>query len=239
MRAEDELNEVRRLVREQDAYAACERVQARGTPEEIAAAYSRLVRELYFKARDIPAVIGLGRGGIHYCLAKDQESARVDPDASARLRGLAKEIAYNLGSFTWPGWDEPGIAIGPPELGAGMEAARLNLRLAVELKRGAVPMANAHWLLGAHFVAVEKHSEGAREFREAAGYARREEDVAVALMSEAYAALAGRLAKPGERDAAQKLKTAREALLQEGVRDGKFYADQIDTAERVFRRRDP
>lgn len=36
----------------------------------------------------------------------------------------AKGVIYNLALYTWPGWKEPGIAIGPGEIAQGLDAAK-------------------------------------------------------------------------------------------------------------------
>ena len=94
-------------------------------------------------------MIALARAGIHRALFEADRVPTADPDAAEALRGQAKTIAYDLGANLWPGWQDEGIVLTPADLTTGLEAARLNLRLAEQLGRPALPRCNAHWLLGA------------------------------------------------------------------------------------------
>ena len=49
--------------------------------------------------------------------------------------------------------------VGPTDELVGLEAAKLNLRLAVELSRGDLPLSRAYWVLGAQY-ARETHEDG-------------------------------------------------------------------------------
>jgi len=128
-------------------------------------------------------------------------------------------VAYNVGSFTWPGWGE-GPAIERHHLAAGLAAAKLNLELALGFERG---VASAGWLVGAHQLAAGRRSDAAASFRSAVDAA---EDRASELLFGGYVAIA-----EGE--------PMRDVLREElsGLEDGRFYLDQLDTAARVFARR--
>ena len=69
-----------------------------------------------------------------------------NPDLSISLIGHAKAISYNLASFSWLEWDEQRIELSVSDIAMELDAAKLNLRLAIKLKRGAGPMRKAHWL---------------------------------------------------------------------------------------------
>jgi hypothetical protein len=64
-----EIEEIRKLLRDGDSFAAAQRIQREGTPLEIGDRYDRIVRELYWKAKDLPAVVAVARAGIFYCLS--------------------------------------------------------------------------------------------------------------------------------------------------------------------------
>jgi hypothetical protein len=81
------------------------------------------------------------------------------------LRQRAKHLAYNAGSFTWPGWREAEIDPSPADLAFGMDCARLNLRLAIELNRPPMGLSKAHWLIGAHAMALGDFDLAAKEFQ--------------------------------------------------------------------------
>ena len=221
---------VRQALRMQDSYAATDLLEADGEPQAVAARYYRVLNDLYWKKHDLPALVVVGRAGIHYCLSRARGA---DEKTAAELRGMGKTIAYDLASFTWPGWAEPGIATTPADEALGFDAARTNLRLAVELKRGAEPLHNAHWALGAHQLGAGKFTEAVASFQKSAEYAREMKNHGAELMAEGYAALARLLS--GSDTAAAELRANAEALVKE--KDGEFYRDQIAAARKVFEAR--
>jgi hypothetical protein len=139
-------------------------VQREGDKREIAQRFDEFVHALYWKSKHVPAVISIARGGIHYCLTKMDGAA----DAEERLffGRQAKKIANNLGSYVWPGWDEPGIALSQGDVAAGLDAAKLRLRLAMELGDPPERLENAYWLLGAHLLAADDPSGALDHFRQ-------------------------------------------------------------------------
>lgn len=233
MQSEKLLPEVRETLRRADSYAAVELIERQGEPSRLAELYPQLVMDLYWKAKDVPATLAVARAGIQYCLTKARE-AGLDAKAAERFRGSAKSIAYNLASFTWPGWAEPGITLSPADVAAGFEAARLNLRLAVELKRGPGPLAAAHWMVGAHQLAAGRHAEAIEAFSRQEAMAREAKDRPNELLAQGFAGLT-RLAGNLDAEAgARSLKEAQAKLLGEKVEDGQFFVDQLETARRVF-----
>ncbi len=90
--------------------------------------------------------MGFGRAGVQLGLTEGRRVAGSNPDLSTSLIGHAKAISYNLASFSWPGWDEQEIELCVSDIAMELDAAKLNLRLTIELKRGAGPMRKAHWL---------------------------------------------------------------------------------------------
>ncbi len=229
------LNRIVELVRTEDSYAVAQYVEAQGNPSQVGELYDRLIMALYFTKKDLPGVTVTARAGIHYCLTKSAEEAGRDPMASEKFKGTAKTIAYNLASCTWSGWDEPGIRITPADLSMGLDAARLNLRLGRELKRGDAPMAAAHWMLGAHLLAAGDYAAAVREFDASAVRAREAKDTGSELLARGFAGMAKQI---GELDAAgeREYTAVRDELAAGKIKDGKFFADQLDTARKVFMR---
>jgi len=222
---------VQALLRTSDTYAVPELLEQEGEPKVIARRYFAVMNALYWKKRDLPATVVVARSGIHYCLSR----AKGAPEAEASdLRGIAKSMAYDLASFTWPGWNEPGITTSKSDEAVGLDAARLNLRLAVELKRGPDPMFNAHWALGAQLMAAGQLKEAAASFERSAEIARTSKNRGQELMATGYALLAQLISTPGPET--EKVFAANaQALVKE--KDGKFFQDQIATARRVFSER--
>src|SRR5580700_939631 len=140
------MNEILELLRAGDSFAVMEHIQRNGSPLEIADRYDSLVRELYWKAHNLPAVIVVGRAGIMYCLGQLLIPG-MPPEIADKMGHTAKGLAYNVGSFAWPGWEEPEIHSTPEEIAIGHDCAKLNLRLAIQLKRPPKAVSKAHWLL--------------------------------------------------------------------------------------------
>jgi hypothetical protein len=160
------LKEIQELLRAGDSFTAIEHIQREGTPSEIAARYQTLVKDLYWKAHDLAAVVVIGRAGIFYCLGQ-LLTAEVPGEPAQKIGDAAKEMAFNLASFCWPGWEEPGINPSDEELAFGRDCARLNLRLAIQLKRPPRGVSMAHWLIGAHALAARDFDLAAKEFERA------------------------------------------------------------------------
>jgi hypothetical protein len=170
----------------------------------------------YWKDKDLGEARRLMEQGI--ALAREQG-----------LKGEEKAMNYDLASFCWHGWDEPGIVIMTDDEAVGARAAEENLRLAQELERPAFPMSNAWWMVGAYRL-QEGNFEGAKE---AFGKCREFTDGIAArqLMADGYVEIAREFMEQNG-DLASICKELRSI---EG--DGPEYADQLETACRVFQRR--
>lgn len=216
------------LLRTGDSFAAAEHLEREGDARTVGKRYFGVMNALYWKKHDLPAVVTVARPGIHYCLSRARDAGEAE---AADLRGIAKSMAYDLASFTWIGWDEPGIRITAADEAAGLDAARLNLRLAVELKRGPEPMMNAHWVLGAQQLAHGQFQEATASFERAAEFARQDKNRGGELMCQGYGILS-RLLSGTDPGGEQALQANGEALVKE--KDGDFFRDQIATARRVL-----
>src|SRR4051812_49214197 len=89
---------------------------------------------------DLAKTVQLLRDGIARGMQED--------NPSEEILGVVKGMAYNLASFTWPGWNE--VAVSDEQMVIGRDAAKLNLDMATKLNRPPDKVAMAHWLLGAH-----------------------------------------------------------------------------------------
>ncbi len=230
----DQLHEIKRLLDESDSHAAADWIEAQGTPDVVVEHYRQASQWLYNEHRDVPGMIALSRSGIDFGLDEARRSAGTDPELAAKLKGTAKAMSFNLGSNTWPGWNDPGIVLSDSDLRVGLDAARLNLRLAVELQRGAEPLANAHWLLGAHELARGRYAAADAQFHTAAGHAAAAGKRDMELMLQGYQALTELLREPSAATARQAFEARIDDLQKTGNDDGKFYAGQLATARDVF-----
>ncbi len=188
---------------------------------DLSTAHERM-RAAYWERKDLGEAVHIARDAIK----RGQQVAEQepDPDRSGYLLGQVKGLAYDLGSFTWIGWDEPGIEIDESARAAGLDAARLNLALATKLGRGPDRMAAAHWLLGGQLLAAGDRVAAADAFRTAAAGAEQADEAGLRLLSRGFAALA--------RSDRSELDAVRAELAE--VPDGPLYVDQLDTADRVF-----
>lgn len=210
-----------------ETYAACREIESGRTPREAATFYHATAQALYHKRKDVRSMVALSRAGIHFALTEANRLAATDAEQAAALRGDAKTIAYDLGSNLWPGWQDEGIVLSPADLATGLEAARLNLQLAKELDRPALPRCNAHWLLGAHELARGATAAAREQF----ALARRQAEVAARpdyeWMCRGYGALAGLRCVPAPADAEREFTQAVAALRELKTDDASFFADQL------------
>lgn len=216
------------ILRTSDSYAVAEFLEQEGAPRAIARRYFGVMNALYWKKHDLPALMAVARPGIHYCLSRAKDAPEAE---AAELRGIAKSMAYDLASFTWPGWNDPGVSPKKADEAIGLDAARLNLRLAVELKRGAEPMFNAHWVLGAQQLAAGQFPEAIRSFEQSVEIARTAKNRGQELMATGYALVAKQLLAP---DAEMEKALTANAMALVKEKDGQFFQDQIATARQVF-----
>jgi hypothetical protein len=229
--AEELLAHVTQTVRRADRYAAIE-LLSKHDPQLAAEVYEKLQLDLYWKQKNLPAMVAFSQAGIQHCLT---EAGNATDNAVARsLRGAAKHLAYNLASFTWPGWNEAGIVITNSDLAVGLEAARLNVRLAEELDRPQKARANALWTLGAQQLAAGDYSQAGETFCRAKSHAEQADAAALVRMLEGYVLLSQSLAQPAGGN--RPFNSFVESLRADGSQEAKEYADQLSVAMSVFQK---
>jgi len=222
------VDEAIQILSEKDSSAAIEFLSA-GTDVAVSArAFDEAMRQLYWEQKDLDASVAIGRAGIQFCL----NAGRRGGCDSGMMRGLAKAIAYNLASFTWPGWDEPGIAVTRTHVVIGLDAARTNLRLAAELDKGSLAASRAYWIMAAHQLAAGETEAAFNGFQAGARHATAAGMPADELLNRGFGELVNLLVSPRGSGRAQLDDTL--ALLRE-MKDGKQFAEQLETAKRVFK----
>lgn len=203
--------------------------------DEHVQAFDQVLRNVYWEKKDLAGAIRIGQAGI----AQGEQLAAEFPEKAEKIMSQVKAIQYNLASFTWPGWDEPGIEISPEQVQLGLAAARENLRLAIELKKDAMPLSRACWMLGAQEIAVREYSSASDHFHQAEQFA--EQAVSrgeagpgsgEALLARGFAQLANLLAQPGDPDISAMLEETKINLIAQT--SGNFFVKQIEDAWRVF-----
>jgi len=225
------MESVIQIWKSKDLFAAIESLLLDSDLVKAAKSFVDLSHYLYWKEKNLPAFVLVSSAGISYAIGKASEMTEDEP-LSHELRGIAKGMSYDLGSFTWPGWDEPGIEIGPTDLQIGQEAARANLRLAQELQRGDLPLSRAYWLIGAHDLAAGDWTAARKSFELAENHAQAAGETVGALLNTAYQRLAEALADPVSEEKRTAVLQADEELGK--VEGGKDLQRQVLTALRVF-----
>lgn len=142
-----------------DPQSAFAWIQSLGTPSEVGEIYNQAVRQLYWLEKGARGLARVGNAGISFCLTQAEKLENIDPKAANEFKTQAKIIAYNLAANSWPGWGDEGVVIAKSDTEAGFEAALLNLKLALELKKPADKIAVAYWLLSAMQLALGNYPD--------------------------------------------------------------------------------
>jgi hypothetical protein len=117
-------------------------------------------------------------------------------------------------------------------LAIGLDAAKANMRLAIELKKGDVPLARAYWLLGAQFMAAGDLKQARAMFELSGPHAKAGNLPDEVALAEGYAYLADLLANPGSAAAREGLARCKETLKTS--KDADTYIGQLESAWKVF-----
>ena len=133
---------------------------------DVVKVFEDLLLDCYWKAKSVEQVAHFANAGIHYCLAQACEHDRAD-DSARELRFAAKRIATNAASFTWIGWDEPGIEISPEQMRDGIAFARYSVRQLHELDPTDAQLSFTYWYLGAHLISDGSYAEAQSIFEAA------------------------------------------------------------------------
>ena len=211
------------------AFALIAQLAAIGDLSEAAEAYRSSMRSAYWEDADIPTVTAMAYAGVAHLLAGAEA---VGGDAADGARYAAKGLMYDLASFTWPGWDQPGVEIAPSDATGGLAAARMNLMMAITLERGDLAESRAQWMLGAHLLTGGDHDGASLAFTESMAAAERAGASAEEALARAFRALTELDAEPDDGEDA--LQAALADLAR--VADGKAFIDQVTTARRVLGR---
>jgi hypothetical protein len=186
-------------------------------------------KHLYWKEKNIKAAVSALRAGIDFALphARRQSSEALRRD----LLGEAKGMSYDLASFCWPGWDEPGIEVTEEEIAEGERGAESNLELAIELSRSGAPLANAYWMVGAYLLARDNPKGALDSFAKFKEIAASSGDQGQFLLATGYESICSELLGEARDEHLQRLYVE---LTEKDPENGPFYADQLRTARRVF-----
>ena len=172
MTREEIYETVQSLAEEKDLNAASEFVLGLWEETDVVKAFEDLLLDCYWKAKSVDQVIHFANAAIHYCLAQACEYDE-DADSARELRFAAKRLATNAASFTWIGWDEPGVEISPEQMRHGIAFARYAVRQLHDLDPTDAQLAFTYWYLGAHLMAEGSYAEALAVFEAQETTARR------------------------------------------------------------------
>jgi hypothetical protein len=226
--------QILQLLSEFDTFAVMAFVASQDDAMAAVQALDDLMRDQYWKQKQLASTIALGRIGAQHALASAERIEAANADLAFQLRCKAKGFCYNLASFTWSGWREPEIEISPADEAIGLDAARANLRLAQVLSRGDLPMSRAHWMLGGQLISAGAFAQAIENFEFGARFAQAAGSKDDELLCIAFARLAHRLAHPesGEQQVTQAVEELK------SLKDGESFANQVTTALDVFAKRE-
>jgi hypothetical protein len=189
-------------------------------PAAAADAYLQLVTHFYWQHKNIKSVITLTQAGIAYTTARPE------------LHKTAAALAYNLASFCWPGWNEPGITLTPAQIAIGNLAAQQHAQLVSTLHSDPIKKSRAAWLTAAHHLAAKNYAQALADFTRAAELAQQANNETQHLLNRGYLLIAQSLAVPSPATTAD-LDQLKSQLKAE--KDGPNLTAQLETAETVFR----
>lgn len=251
-RVERDLDEVRSVVRqlrresqeEENGVSHSEQAVTRGLEEgplgsiaalasvadtsDAADAYGQSMKTAYWEHGDVTLVTAIAYAGAGRLLAIAEDAD--DPDEAHEAKTAVRGLMYDLASFSWPGWDEPGVTITPEARAGGLSAARACLALTAELGMEDLATSRAHWIVGAHLLVASNPAEAGQQFAlagRAADRAGADAEVSLATGFGALADLAAGVAGAEDAltDALGELRTA------DG---GDMFVQQVQTARRVL-----
>lgn len=230
-----ELAQVDHLLQTKDSYAAVEYIQSQSTPGRVMTLYTAATIHFLHKKKDMKAFVRLSQAGIQYELT--MAGLTKDPKQAAVYRAQAKTLAYDLAANVWQGWGPGTFAATKEQQRVGLDAARLDLRLAIELDKPAIKLAYAWWMLAATQMGLGDYTAARKGFEAAAAAARKARNEIFELSARGFlgvtAILAGQT-KEGQA-AVDEAKTALAAFAKKGDEDAAFLASQFDHALAAWR----
>ena len=215
-------------IQSEDVFKGIEYLNRQSNPSEVLDAYKEIVKRYYWESKDLANVVMISLAAIQYADILQKE-AGLGIEETGEIQGKAASIAYNLASYTWPGWMEEGIELSAMEFKIGLEAAKLNLRLLDELKAEHIKLARAYWMTGAHRLTLQDADNAIYCFERSLKYADWADNKEETLLAQGFMVLAQMLQSDDNRASDEKLLGDLKAKLED-LPDGDAYSQQIDTA---------
>jgi len=220
------------LYKTRDSFAAIISLCKLHDPRMTMNVLADMMRHQYWQEKDLVGALAFARAGIQYGLQTALEYDLSEPELAYELRSAAKGFAYNFASFAWQGWDEPGASITAADHAAGFDAARVNLRLALELERGDLPTSRAYWMVAAYHLADGEFELAIDNFKQGISYAKRADAGVDELLNHGYILVARMLSTPENQSLKEEYEMLKEAFRE--IEHGEDFIQQLDTAYAVF-----
>lgn len=222
------------LYKTRDSFAAIIALCELDDPELTLNTLADVMRHQYWKEKDLVGALAFARAGTQFGLQTALEYDSSDPELAYELRSAAKGFAYNFASFAWKGWNEPGIEITSADHAAGFDAARVNLRLALELERGDLPASRAYWMVGAYHLASGEIDQAVANFEQGILFARQADAIVDELLNHGYILVSKMLNTPEDDSPKEDYKKLKAAFRE--IEHGEDFIQQLDAAYAVFSR---
>lgn len=195
-----------------------------------AAAFNDLARHAYWQLNDLDAAVALAQAGIAYGA---EQAKAAEPERAREINLLLRAIAYNLASFTWPGWNERWIEEIPEKyLRLGLEAAKSSLALTQELAENDLRHSRATWMLAAHQLAAGLYDEAQANFSKAIEHAEPAQAHADILLCHGFTHVVALVKDPEDQAAHSALEAIKSELGNQ--KDGDAFIKQLEDALHVF-----
>ncbi len=205
-----------------DSFLVASQLWDLGDPAEVMSAFHAITKEL-FAQRKLARMVWLARSGIDFALRS----------GDSKLIESARKLAYNVSANLWPGWADEAVQPTMSDLLAAYDLARAHRRLCQDAMLDHEALGHAHWLVGAQRLALGQEQAAHHDFENSQAAYHAAERPTLAAMAEGYLALSlslmGTMATEGD-----KRFEASIAELKQLGDDGEFFADQLQTAKRVF-----
>ena len=164
---------------------------------------------------------------LSYLVTAANDVEATDAERAREIRRFARGVAFNIASFTWPGWGDSPEPISQARQELGLQAAKRAVELAQQID-DMTP--NALWILGVHQLNVKQFDGAIGNFEHAKQLARNE---FYRDMHTAWQLFTKALASKDGADL-QNLDDAITHLRESDDEDAGFFADQLVTAKTVY-----
>jgi hypothetical protein len=215
------LDDLKKLADSNDLPTIIYHLNAHPDPNEADGLYIDLVLHAYWQQKNIQSVITLATAGITYTRAH-------------QLPKSTKALTYNLASFCWPGWQEPGITLTEKEIQIGQQAAQQHADISQSLNPTPIVKARTAWILGAHHLTAKQFAPALAKFNESAAHATAAANEPESLLAHGYAALTQSL-ESNNPTAQATLTQIKSQLLP--LEDGPDLVRQLENAEAACKTR--